>query len=187
MLKSIKFGLILGAVLLVAGAVATSAAFVTVTIDRPASATLTADNAANAAVKILCLDNTAGGGVNYSALCTYDTAGSVSMALEKALKADGSISFNRNATFSVGSNAANSQVLSITNNSQDPIHVYFNNTSANGTMTMYSAAGTALTSAAAPTPVSDTVASGATGTYYFVLQTPQNTNDTQLTGTLQIR
>ncbi|MGE5673992.1 MAG: hypothetical protein ACM3XM_08885 [Mycobacterium leprae] len=181
MFRSLKLGLLLGASLLVAGAMATSAAYVTVNIDRPASAQLAADNANNAAVKITCLDNTAGSGPNYGPLCTYDTAGSVTIALEKALKADGTIFFNRNASFTVGAQTTNNRVVSITNYTQDEVKVYFNSTTG---ISMYSQDGTALS--AAPAGTSDAIGPGLTREYYFTLTTP-DTNTAALTGTVQIR
>lgn len=178
MLRNIKVLLLVSAMVLVAGAMGTSA-LTSVTIDRSMSATLSADNA-DAAAKILCLNNA--GGTDYSGLCSYDANGVVSVSLHKAINSSGNIGFNRSASFQIGSSSANSRVIGITNNSGTPLVVYFDGAE----IEMKNQADATLTAATAGSPVGDTIAAGQTREYYFTVNTPSS-NAASLSGTLQIR
>jgi len=174
--KSLKVLFLAGALLIVAGALATSA-LTSVTIDRTVSATLNSDNETTVAVRMVCLDNASG--VDYTDVCQYDANGVLTMQLHRAISAGGSIGFNRNASFQIGSDAADTRVLAVTNNSSAPVTVNFDSAG----IQMISSTGTTLAAAGG---AGAAVAAGATVEFYYVLNTP-NSTATSLTGTIQIR
>ena len=185
MFRSVKILLLVAAIVVLAGAVATSA-LTSVSIDRTAAVTLKADNDTNAAIKITCINNTTG--VNYSDLCQYDSNGVVSLDLNRILTAggtvtDGSIGFNRNASFQIGATGVGSRVLAVTNNSDGAVTVYFSSAEI---QMRAETTGTTLTAASAGTPVGESVAAGGTKQFFFGINTP-NSSATSLSGTIQIR
>lgn len=180
MFRNAKMILLVTALVLAVGAVATSA-LTSVTIDRDLTVALNADNDTGAAVKISCVNNSPG--KDYSAVCEYDGNGILSLALHKAVNSNGTIGLNRNATFQIGAAADDSRVLAVTNNSDSAITVYFDSTAV---LMKAQTLGTTLTNADAGSPVGEAVAAGTTKEFFFLVNTP-NSAATSLSGTLQIR
>jgi len=143
-----------------------SAAMTSVTLDRKVTAgTVKSDKAPDVVVKFASLGT-------YGDLMIEDKDGVVSFDLSKALdnKASG---FNPDARFTIGSCVT--PVFAITNNSDIAI-----------TVTL-SGGGTALILKDTKGAATTTIASGATASFYFEIDTINMAASTALGGTLQIR
>lgn len=163
MLRKMSMMLIVGSILALAG-VYGSAALTSLSIDRSATVSVEADNAATAGVKITCLDNSGGGGTNWTSLCSYSAAGVVTLDLDMALKSDSSLSYNRFGSYALG--GAADAVLRVANNlGADAITVQLN-ASPEAAVSMVTAAGADATSA----PVS--IAPGLYTDFRFNISTP---------------
>ncbi len=164
-MKSLKLSIALMiTALMIAGAA--TAALSTLSLDRSVSAgTVLVDTDSGAAVSFTALGSYGTSGV----MVTDGTTGEVSFNMVKALGAAGT-GFNTSGTYTIGS--ASAGVFSITNNSDIAITVAL--ASATGGLTL-----NAVTSA--------TVAAGATGTFYFSINTAAQNETTTIGGTIQVR
>lgn len=145
-----------------------AAALTSITMDRNVtSGTVLTDVDPNVAVKFTALGSYGTYGVVKS-----EADGQVSFDLSKVISATGG--FNTDAQFYIGSNA--SPVFSITNNSTLSIKV-----------TMASSTNMKLYDAATGAEASTTIAAGATGSFYFLLNTDTVDAGSSISGTLQIR
>lgn len=178
MFRRFHVAMLLAGTVVLAGAYAT-AALTAVTIDRTVSAEVKADNDANVAVKMVCLDNSGGGGTDYTGLCQYDANGELTIELHRIIGA--AYGFNPDATFVIGEAGANQRVFQVTNNAPVDIKVGFNATD----ITMQvETSGAAVGAAGSGNEV--TVSAGTSKEFYFTVTTPASPPAT-LSGTVQIR
>jgi hypothetical protein len=175
MIRNLKAALLVGGIVLAAGAMGT-AAFSTVSFDRNLSVSLAADDASNAAIKIACA-------ADYQVLdvCSTDTNGKITVNLNRALGGGTAVGLNRHAAFQIG--GIDHEVVAITNSTDSTVTVYF--ASGEG-ITLKNESGTALTDVGAVPATGQAIGPGFTKSFFFTVLTPDSTA-TSLSGTLKIR